>query len=456
MEIGQITRRLMEYRGKNRISFSMPGHKMRGLRELIDVTELDDTVDLHHPTLEVECSQRMLADFYGADQSLYLAGGSTAGIHAMITGVCKPGDRIAVSRGCHKSVMNICAMLDIELVLVGQECDRDFGILRQTEPEQVALALREYPDIKAVLITSPDYYGNAAELAEIAEIVHRSGALLLVDEAHGAHFAVSPLFPQTAMAAGADLVVQSAHKTLNALTPAAFLHMRGERISLARVCQAATMVQTSSPPYYVISSAEQAVLELQKDGTEKWEFLIKSIERENEKIIRTTRLLIPEGKNRDLTRIVFGFGNYEITGAKAAAILREKYRIDTEMSDGANVVCIATPSNKPEEIRFLYQSVEEICRNLPVTGKKQDLPVYPRIALARPAKAFFSQTERCAFETTEGRTAASFVGAYPPGIPLVYVGERVTAEMIRYVQEIKEKGVPVRGLEIFFVVKENG
>ncbi|MBS7299289.1 MAG: aminotransferase class V-fold PLP-dependent enzyme [Eubacteriales bacterium] len=440
---------LLTYSKKNRISFAMPGHKGGAglLAELknhigeIDVTELSDTENLHSPKSVIKSAQKKLSELYGSSESFFLTGGSTEGVHIMLCSAVKNG-KLLVNRNCHRSVINCAVLAGFDLDFIPQELDVGLNCPMPPSAETIDSILKREKNIDAVMITSPDYYGHIADVEGIAKVCHSCNIPLLVDEAHGAHFAANGM-PMGAIKCEADMAVQSAHKTLNALNQAALLHIKSDIIDSKTVRTLTGMVGTSSPSYPIVASAELAVEEL---NSKKWLELSDYIKTKKDELSKSTRIIYPQGIT-DPARIVFGLGNYNITGYEAEVILREKYNIDVEMSDRFNVVCIATPSNTFSEIDTLFDAIKAILVNREETsGTVLNMPSLPERVMP-PRAAFRSTCELVPLERSVGRVARTNVAAYPPGIALLCYGEKITKEMTEYIKNIKGLGAEIEGLE---------
>ncbi len=445
---------LSKYKEKNRISFAMPGHKGgRGLAfnpALYDVTELSDTPDMHNKNAMIKESLEFLKDFYKTDMTTYITGGSTSGIFIMLASVCKYGDLVAIARGCHYSVLNACTFLGLKVIIMTEDVDCDLDVLKPVSVSKISETLELHSDIKAVIITSPTYYGECADIRSIADVLHEKGIPLLVDEAHGAHFGASDRLPVCAIDAGADIVVQSAHKTLDALTPSALLHVKSKLVDAEYVEILRSMRETSSPPSYILASIESAV---KKITPEHYSELIEACEALRDDITANTDIIMHSGALHDCTRLVFGFMNYAITGFEVSRVLREKYNIDCEFADDRNVICIPTPSNTKDEICFLFESVKKIIAGVP-KSKKNPCCSFSGISECNPHKAFYSKTVPADVYKSAGKTAASIISVYPPAIPVIYTGEIITKEAIEYLLNTEQSGGAVLGKESFRVVAE--
>ena len=436
-----IYNRLCAYKRENRISFAMPGHKGKeALQKLfeLDVTELSNTIDLMHPDEAVTKSQKLLSKLYRSDESFILTCGSTIAIHAMLCAALKSGDTLLAASDCHMSVVNMCAIMGINIRLIPKEYDCTIP----TKTKAISHYLQKYPDIKACLVTSPNYFGVCSDIAELAKECHSHNIPLLVDEAHGAHFVASDKLPKTAIELGADISCQSAHKTLDALTGAAYLHIKSNLVSAERLHTALTMLHSSSPSYPIAASAELAFCKLDSSKWDKW---CKICEETKSRIQKNTDIHFLN--NDDCTRIVALFDKYESAGFEVAKILSDKYKIDVEMSTPTSVVLITTPSNTKNELEIFAAAVEEIVMqfnksNSPVTTI---LPPYSD-ELIYPQKAFFASKISIPLQNSISHICADTVTVYPPGIPVLYPGSVITKEIVEYLTLAMDNNILVTGI----------
>lgn len=437
----------------------MPGHKGRMQQPAknmfsLDVTELSDTDNLHAPEAYIRESEQKLAALYGTYSSHYLLGGATCGIYAMVSVAVRKGDKIIVDRFCHKSVISSIILCGAEPVYVAPSYNYQFGFVGGMSPLDIELAVKNNPDAKAVIITSPTYYGTVSDIAEISAVVHRSGMLLLVDEAHGAHFHISDLLPDNAIKCGADMIVQSVHKTLGAFSSGALLHINNRETDLFKVRNALSMFQTSSPSYALLCALEKAVFEA-VSFKEKYKKLTDEAEKWRKRVNASGKAywIGSELKGScdiyemDKTRIVVNFSLVSLTGYAVAGILRNKYNIETEMADENNIVCILTPYNNVSDIKKLAVALMEITEKTPLAPRKSAKLNYlmpePSVSLQN---AYFSESEAVDLNQSIGRINASIVCMYPPGIPLVVPGEKIKADHIRAITETEENGGSITGL----------
>ncbi|MDO5398021.1 MAG: aminotransferase class V-fold PLP-dependent enzyme [bacterium] len=442
-----IYNKLKKYHASDRVPFAMPGHKNgRGLEpDLIDldVTELDGTLNLRRSDDEtVSSAQKLLANLYKSDESYIITCGSTAGIQAMLSSALRPGETVLVSSDCHMSVINTCALCGYMLRFIPAALDPESLI--PCDDEDIETMLDNCPDVSAVLVTSPNYYGICRNIRRFSEACHKHGIPLLVDEAHGAHFIASDRLPQTALQCGADAAVNSAHKTLNALTGAAFLHVKSRLIDKRRLRAALEMFQTSSPSYPIAASADIARACLENGAA--WNRLIDYCNDFRKRL--SDLLMLRFVENEDPTRIVINFSIFETSGFEIYDILSNKFGIDAEMADSVNVVFIASPSNTRTDFERLYDALNSISAGL--TLRKEPHKVLPPSARERyvdPQSAFYSDTEYLRMTDSIDCICAQTITAYPPGIPVLCAGERITPSHILYLRHLKNIGAVFTGFD---------
>lgn len=430
-----IYTKLTEYHRKNRISFAMPGHKnLRGIvPDLLkcDVTELSQTVDLHNECETVTRANTLLSEYYGTKKSFIMTGGSTAGIQAMLASVLKPGDTLLAFSDCHMSVINTCAICGYKLKLADVEYDGDFLIPGDVSDFEIDKS------IKAVLVTSPNYYGIIKDIESIADKCRDADIPLLVDEAHGAH-----LKSGSAIGSGADMVCHSAHKTLGALTGAAYLHVCSDRIDIRRAKRVLRSFQSSSPSYVTAASADAARAVLTETNYNE---IIDECNRFKNAITDTTK--IKALNNDDATRIVLNFSSYDITGYETDKRLSEYYGIDIEMSDYSNIVLIATPYNTHSDFIALFQALRDITAELETVDKKDKFIPPPMTGeTISPSDGWYADTEYIDIDKSVNRISASTVTVYPPGTAVIVTGGKISREAVNYLQESKRLGAKLTGI----------
>lgn len=458
---------LIKYRGTNPLPFHMPGHVLgRGLaHELkaagsLDITEIPGSDCLHFPAGVIKEAQELAAKCFGADYTFFLVNGSTGGIHAMLQAALDPGDKIVIGRDSHVSVLNGLAQLNCEPVFVFPQTDERCNIPLGVTADALEPVIKANPDARAILITRPGYYGTAVKLDGISRVAEKYDFPLLVDEAHGAHFRFHEKLPRTAMESGADLCVQSLHKTLPALTQTALLHGKaGGRIPRDRIEKTVSMVQTTSPSYILMASMDIARDMMEKQGRELYERLSQIIDDFDRKLCGETAVrrykCVREGFENDFSRIVLNFEDTGLTGFKAEEILRERFGIVAEMADFFNVVLIATPFHTPEDFDKLLSALKTLSLEYRGTpGHKPSLPAWPEYMPERVMpirEALFADKRLVPVSEAAGRTSGAYLIPYPPGIPIVCPGEKISADTARYISLLEKQGCQVHGISNGYV-----
>lgn len=421
-----ILNQLERYHNQNRISFAMPGHKnMRGLvanLSMCDVTELSATLNLLGDDITITRANELLSEFYRTKKSYILTGGSTAGVKVMILSAVNHGETLAISPDCHMSVINTCAISGIDVKVI-------------TDTNDIT------PEVSAVLVTSPNYYGQTKDIPKISEKCHSLNIPLLVDEAHGAHFIGKYGLPKSATVLGADLVCQSAHKTLNALTGASYLHISSDRINMSRVRTMLHAVHTSSPSYMIASSADIARATLaEADYSE----IIRECCEFKDAISRQTKIKALE--NDDPTRIVLDFSEYKLLGFSVSERLSERYMIDVEMADIKNIVLIVTPYNRHSDFMSLFHALKEIVTDTNYQIIPEISAPVIKTRTISPRKGMYKNTESVELKRAAGRISAVNVCMYPPGCAIICMGEEITKEAVEYIGAVLEQGADVVGI----------
>jgi len=446
----------------------------------IDLTPMPGIDDLLQPTESIKEAQELAAQAWGADHSFFLINGSTSGNQCMMLTAVNPGQRIAVPRNSHKSMLGGLIMSGAEPVYMRPEVDEELRMDHCVTPETVAQTLAQHPDVAAVYLVSPTYYGVAADLASIERVAHQAGKLLLVDEAWGPHFHFHPDLPLSATTAGADLCINSTHKMLSAFSQCAMLHQKGARIGLDRLTAVLKMFLSTSPNLPMVASLDVARKQMATQGEE---LLTRTIALAQETRARLNE--IPgiycfgeeiRGRNGvfdlDPTKITVTVTGLGYTGYEASAILRRRHNIQVELADLFNVVALFTIGTTPEAAERFVQAFREIARDhraldmfapsgvLERRLKRGNfrLPPVPPMRMI-PRDAFLAEAEFVKFRESIGRICAETLTPYPPGIPVIAPGEEITGEIVDYVRLELKAGVRIQGpyddgLRVIRVVKE--
>lgn len=483
-----IIKGLELYKSQNNSIFHMPGHKQNiaNMPELeflkhnlyrYDVTEVPGTDNLFQAEEIIGESLKLLAEAMGSSKSHMLVNGSTCGIYAMMLGLLNKKDKVIVQRNCHKSVHTAIYLGDLDCAYVYPKFIDEFNIPSTVDIFDLQRSIEENEDAKAVIITSPTYYGTCADIRSIAKLCKEKGMLLLVDEAHGAHFNFSRLLPDTAINLGADIAVSSFHKTLPACTQTAVLNLSSSLSinQIENIESKLEMFQSSSPSYILLASIDMARYIMQEKGEKLIESLKSNINYLKEALKDITDIKILDesyldNERHDFTRLVI---NTPINGNDLSILLRDKYKIQVEMADFNNIVLIGTVS----DIRVIYEKTVYALRDIFISSKSNrsdkktlknaqlkalnseqikvvntDKPIIENNILTSNKKLMimpktksiltWNQAEQHKRELIdilqgEGRIAAESLVPYPPGVPLVLPGEQITNEVIDYIQRLK-------------------
>ena len=382
--MSELVKTLRNYADSDYLPMHMPGHKRRlGVGEMgdpffIDITEIEGTDNLHHAEGVLKHVQEQAAELYHSEETHYLVNGSTCGILTAISGCVSRGGTILLARNSHKSAYHGVMLRDLNVKYLYPQSTGDLGINGAIDPADVEKMLEQDPSIQAVMITSPTYDGVVSDVRKIAEITHKKGIPLIVDEAHGAHFPFSERFPEDSVTAGADVVIQSFHKTLPAMTQTAVLHLCSERVSEKLIRRFLGIYETSSPSYILMSSLDACVAKLEKDSGRLFDEFTENLEAARRQLgqRRYIRLLqTPEetgeekdeqGKTEifdyDRSKLILSTLHSSLNGPELAGILRRKYHLEVEMTTENYVLALAAVGDTREGFRRLCKAIEEIDR----------------------------------------------------------------------------------------------
>ena len=451
--------KLVDYSKNGRYPFHMPGHKMgRGIdiKDVfaMDITEIDGFDNLHNPTDIIKQAQEDYAALFGAKHTFFAVNGATGALQAAIMAICGPDDKVIMARNCHRSVYSAMILTGARTVYVmPQYCgvsDLPGGIT----PESVEEAVNENPDAKAIIITSPTAEGDVSDIRKIAEIAHKNNMVLIADEAHGAHFMFSHSFPETALEMGADIVVQSAHKTLPCPTQSSVIHIGGNMVDSEKVREALSIIETSSPSYVFMGTLDWCREYLEKEGRKIYpeftDFLIN--ERKRLSVLKNMRLLDKDVcgkygiKDIDVSKIVISSQN--VNCVEISQILRQKYNMEMEMGCHGHFMAICTISDEKEKIKDLINAIIEIDKHIvPNKSQKHNLKFTSLNRVVSLRNAYYSKAEDVPYNEAAGRVSAEFLIPYPPGIPAVSPGELITEEALENIRLLYESGVEITGVK---------
>ena len=495
---------LEQFRQMRVVPFDVPGHKRgRGNPELtaflgqqcvgVDVNSMKPLDNLCHPVSVIREAEELAADAFGAAHAFLMVGGTTSSVQSMVLTACKRGDEIILPRNVHRSVLNALVLCGAVPVYVNPEVDKRLGISLGMKREQVAKAIKEHPNAVAVLVNNPTYYGICSDLRAIVKMAHEAGMLCLADEAHGTHFYFGNGLPVSAMAAGADMASVSMHKSGGSLTQSSLL-LIGPNVHQGYVRQIINLTQTTSGSYLLMSSLDISRRNLALRGRQVFHQVADMAEYAREEI-NAVGGYYAFGKELCNGNSVFDFDTTKLSvhtldiglaGIEVYDILRDEYDIQIEFGDIGNILAYLSIGDRPQEIERLVSALAEIKRRYHTdgTGLLSQEYIDPVVAAspqeverlvsalaeikrryrtdgsgllsqeyidpvvaASPQEAFYAPKKSLPLRETEGMVCSEFVMCYPPGIPILAPGERITKEILNYIEYAKAKGCSMTGPE---------
>ena len=455
---------LEQFRKNKVVPFDVPGHKRgRGNPELVqllgkqcvelDVNSMKPLDNLCHPISVIKEAEELAAEAFGASHAFLMVGGTTSAVQSMVLTACKKGEKIILPRNVHRSVINALVVNGATPIYVNPDVDKKLGIALGMKISQVEKAIEDNPDAVAILVNNPTYYGICSNLKKIVEIAHAHNMLVLVDEAHGTHFYFGENMPITAMAAGADMASVSMHKSGGSLTQSSFL-LTGPNVSAGYVRQVINLTQTTSASYLLMVSLDIARRNLALNGREMFHKTVQFVNYAREEINRLGGYYaygseLCNGDSFyafDTTKLSIHTRNTGLAGIEVYDLLRDEYDIQIEFGDIGNILAIVTAGDRELEIERLISALSEIKRLYggDPTGMLNSEYIPPDVALP-PQQAFFAEKEAVPLRFSIGRVCAEFVMCYPPGIPILAPGERITEAIVSYILYAKEKGCSLTG-----------
>ena len=455
---------MQEHRTNRVVRFDVPGHKGgRGNADLaaflgeecvrMDVNSMKNLDNLCHPVSVIRDAQMLAAEAFHAKNAFFIVGGATAASQAMILTACKAGEKLIMPRNVHRSAINALVLNGAVPVYVDPDENKELGIPLGMSYEAVEKAILENPDAKAVLVNNPTYYGICADIKRLAELAHAHGMLLLADEAHGTHFYFGENLPLSAMAAGADMASVSIHKTGGSLTQSALL-LCNKNVNADRVRQIINLTQTTSASYLLMVSLDLARRNLALNGREMFRKTVEFTDYAREEINRIGGYYaygeeLCNGTSFyafDRTKLSIHTRNTGLAGIEVYDLLRDEYGIQIEFGDIGNILAIVTAGDRALEMERLISALSEIKRLYggDPTGMLNSEYIPPDVALP-PQQAFYAEQETASLKDSVGRICCEFVMCYPPGIPILAPGERITQDIIDYICYAKEKGCSLTG-----------
>lgn len=466
-EKAPIYEALAQFRRNRVVPFDVPGHKRgRGNPELVkllgkqcvelDVNSMKPLDNLCHPISVIKEAEELAADAFGAANAFLMVGGTTSAVQTMVLTACKSGEKIILPRNVHRSVINALVINGATPIYVNPDVDKRLGIALGMKISQVEKAIEDNPDAVAILVNNPTYYGICSNLRKIVELAHAHNMLVLVDEAHGTHFYFGEGMPVSAMAAGADMASVSMHKSGGSLTQSSFL-LAGENVSPGYIRQVINLTQTTSASYLLMASLDISRRNLAMKGKEAFaevcgiaEYARKEINKIGGYYAYGKELVNGDSiYDFDTTKLTVFTLDIGLAGIEVYDLLRDEYDIQLELGDIGNVLAYISIGDRMREVERLVSALYDIKR---LYGKDRsglfDHEYINPLVVLTPKEAFYADKEEMIpIRETVGRVCTEFVMSYPPGIPILAPGERITQEIIDYILYAKEKGCSLTGTE---------
>lgn len=465
---------LCQFKRERIVPFDVPGHKHgKANSELtnflgekcmsVDVNSMKPLDNLCHPVSVIKEAEELAADAFGAENAFFMVGGTTSAVQAMILATCKEGDKIIMPRNVHRSAINALILTGAIPIYVNPDSDKRLGIALGMSVEAVIKAIEENPDAKAVMVNNPTYYGICSNIREITKAAHSYGMKVLADEAHGTHFYFDKNLPISAMEAGADMAAVSMHKSGGSLTQSSIL-LLGKNVNENYVRQVINLTQTTSGSYLFLSSLDMSRKNLALNGEETFEKVRSLAEYARNEINKIGDYYAYSNEiingdsiyDFDVTKLSVNTFDVGLAGIEVYDLLRDEYDIQIEFGDIGNILAYISVGDREREIERLVSALAEIRRRFKreKTGMFDHEYINPIVEMS-PKTAFYGEKELLPINETVGRICSEFVMCYPPGIPILAPGEKITPEILTYIEYAKEKGCSMTGTEDINIEKLN-
>lgn len=453
-------------RDSKMVFFDVPGHKRNPNtnvaknfgRELIrlDANSSKPLDNMINPIGVIKDAELLMAEAMGADYAFFLVNGTTQGVQSMILSVCNPGDKIIIPRNVHKSVINALIIGGVIPVYMQPVIDHKLCIAHGVTVETARNAIESNPDAKAIFIINPTYYGISSNIEEIVKIAHEHNMAVLADEAHGAHFPFNSKFPISAMKAGADMAAASLHKTCGSLTQSSVLLLKENFVTKEKVKTILNLSQTTSASYLLMGSLDVARKYLVENGEITFDKIIEIANYGRNEIskIEGLKVFLPDfvGQqgiyNYDKTKLIVNVSGLGISGLNAYDILRDDYNIQVEFGDTHCILAVLAIGDTFEMMDRLIEALKDISLRYKGEGNFNiDLNLHNPEVVVSPRDAFYHDKIPVSIESSAGKICGEYVMAYPPGIPIVAPGERITSDIIDYIKFLKAQNSMLSGTE---------
>ncbi|MFP4220303.1 MAG: aminotransferase class I/II-fold pyridoxal phosphate-dependent enzyme [Phormidium sp.] len=437
--------------------FYFPGHKRgQGIADPLknwlglemfqgDLPELPQLDNLFQPQGAIKAAQELAAAAFGAKQTWFLTNGSTAGVMAAILATCNPGDKLLLARNSHQCAIAGLILAAVEPVFIQPEYDPQWDMVLRVTPEALEAALKQNSDVKAVLVVSPTYHGICSDIGQLAACCHRHGIPLIVDEAHGAHLGFHPQFPGSALQGEADLVIQSTHKSLTALSQGAMLHYHGDRISGDRISAALPLVQSTSPNSLILASLDMARQQIATEGYQQLQDCFLMAQHLRSHLSQLPSVALSPHAD-DPSRLTLRIGR--LTGYEADERLSQHFGVICELPQLHHLTFALTIGNRPPDGDRLLKAIGQLAQSAPSPSPLsiKDLSPIPT-AIISPRQAHFAPKKRVSFDHAPGKICGELICPYPPGIPSLIPGERITEAALIHLKETLTAGGVLTGCQ---------
>lgn len=457
---------LQKFKKMRVVPFDVPGHKRgKGNPELteflgencltVDVNSMKPLDNLCHPVSVIKEAEKLAADAFGAENAFLMVNGTTSAVQSMVLSSVKNGEKIILPRNVHRSVINALVLVGAVPVYINPQTNRRLGIALGMSVSDVKAAIEKNPEAKAILINNPTYYGICSNIAEITKLAHSHGMLMLADEAHGTHFYFGEDMPVSAMKAGADMSSVSMHKSGGSLTQSSFL-LTGNGINEGYVRQIINLTQTTSASYLLMSSLDLSRKNLALNGREVFAHVSGMAQYARDEVNKIgdyyaySRELINGDTvfDFDITKLSVNTLDLGLAGIEVYDILRDDYDIQVEFGDIGNILAYISVGDRKRDVERLVSAMSEIRRiyKKDKTGMMSHEYINPEVVYS-PQTAFYSDKRTLPIHESAGKICTEFVMCYPPGIPILAPGERITGDILEYISYAKEKGCSLTGPE---------
>ena len=464
-----LIRALITSIAQKNVAFYAPGHKQgqgisQPLEKLLgktvftaDLPELPELDNLFAPSGVIQRAQKLSAEAFGAENTWFLVNGSTCGIIAAILATCNPGDKIILPRNIHQSAIAGLILSGAIPIFINPDYDPLWDLSYSITPDSLKKVLEENSDVKAVMVVYPTYHGICGDIKMIADLTHRQGIPLLVDEAHGGHFTFHQDLPPCALSMGADLTVQSTHKILGAMTQASMLHLQGTRINPQRISRALQLIESTSPSYLLLASLDGARQQIVLHGKELLDKTIEFSKKARQQLSRIKGLSILDLKEPlgsfyylDTTRLTINTTALGLSGFEVDKILHQQLGVTAELPMLRHLSFIISMGNTTDDITKLIAAFQILsnsyCSSRPFFSSFPLLPIPPSLnPPVSPRETFFAVTEMVDFNHSISRISGDLICPYPPGIPILMPGEKITDQTLEYLQTMLSLGASVTG-----------